>query len=493
MSNLRVKSGSHIDETASIPFKFNGKTYYGFKGDTLASALLANGIHLVGRSFKYHRPRGIMSAGSEEPNAIVQVGNDKAITEPNVRATEVEIHEGLEATSQNCWPSVNFDIGGINNLLSPFLPAGFYYKTFMWPASFWEKYEYFIRHSAGLGKSPTKPDTDIYDHKYVHCDVLVIGAGISGVMAAKTAAKNNLKTLLLDEKAEIGGTTVYQDSHNFKIDNKVSSNWLNEEITKLKKFENLEIKTRTSVAAYHGYNYLLARENLTDHLSKTEKQNKIRQRLLKIRAKKVIVATGSLERPLIFNNNDRPGIMLSSAIKKYADYYGVICGKKNVFFTNNDSAYESAISLIKKGIKVEAIIDIREKSESSVVKEAENLGLKIYWSHTVVDTHGYKRLKQISLMGLSKDGLSTVGSKTKIHCDCLGIAGGWTPAVHLFTQSGGKLKFREEDQVFIPNKYPSEQISIGSCNGDFELDEIIKNSSKSLKEFLKINQTDYEN
>ncbi|MDC1159678.1 sarcosine oxidase subunit alpha family protein [Candidatus Pelagibacter sp.] len=493
MSNLRVKSGSHIDETASIPFKFNGKTYYGFKGDTLASALLANGIHLVGRSFKYHRPRGIMSAGSEEPNAIVQVGNDKAITEPNVRATEVEIHEGLEATSQNCWPSVNFDIGGINNLLSPFLPAGFYYKTFMWPASFWEKYEYFIRHSAGLGKSPTKPDTDIYDHKYVHCDVLVIGAGISGVMAAKTAAKNNLKTLLLDEKAEIGGTTIYQDSHNFKIDNKVSSNWLNEEITKLKKFENLEIKTRTSVAAYHGYNYLLARENLTDHLSKTEKQNKIRQRLLKIRAKKVIVATGSLERPLIFNNNDRPGIMLSSAIKKYADYYGVICGKKNVFFTNNDSAYESAISLIKKGIKVEAIIDIREKSESSVVKEAENLGLKIYWSHTVVDTHGYKRLKQISLMGLSKDGLSTVGSKTKIHCDCLGIAGGWTPAVHLFTQSGGKLKFREEDQVFIPNKYPSEQISIGSCNGDFELDEIIKNSSKSLKKFLKIDQTDYDN
>ena len=493
MSNLRVKSGSHIDETASIPFKFNGKTYYGFKGDTLASALLANGIHLVGRSFKYHRPRGIMSAGSEEPNAIVQVGNDKAITEPNVRATEVEIHEGLEATSQNCWPSVNFDIGGINNLLSPFLPAGFYYKTFMWPASFWEKYEYFIRHSAGLGKSPTKPDTDIYDHKYVHCDVLVIGAGISGVMAAKTAAKNNLKTLLLDEKAEIGGTTIYQDSHNFKIDNKVSSNWLNEEITKLKKFENLEIKTRTSVAAYHGYNYLLARENLTDHLSKTEKHNKIRQRLLKIRAKKVIVATGSLERPLIFNNNDRPGIMLSSAIKKYADYYGVICGKKNVFFTNNDSAYESAISLIKKGIKVEAIIDIREKSESSVVKEAENLGLKIYWSHTVVDTHGYKRLKQISLMGLSKNGQSTVGSKTKIHCDCLGIAGGWTPAVHLFTQSGGKLKFRDEDQVFIPNKYPSEQISIGSCNGDFELDEIIKNSSKSLKKFLKIDQTDYDN
>ncbi|MDA8537216.1 sarcosine oxidase subunit alpha family protein [Candidatus Pelagibacter bacterium] len=491
--NFRIKSSSFIDETTSIPFKFNGKTYHGFKGDTLASALLANGIHLVGRSFKYHRPRGIMSAGSEEPNAIVQVGNDKAITEPNVRATEVEIHDGLEATSQNCWPSVNFDIGGINNLLSPFLPAGFYYKTFMWPASFWEKYEYFIRHSAGLGKSPTKPDTDIYDHKYVHCDVLVIGAGISGIMAASTAAKNNFKTILLDEKAEIGGSTIYQSSDNFKIDNKISSNWLKEEISKLKELENLEIKTRTSVAAYHGYNYLLARENLTDHLSLTEKQNKIRQRLLKIRAKKVIVATGSLERPLIFNNNDRPGIMLSSAIKKYADYYGVICGKKNVFFTNNDTAYETAIALYKKGIKIQAIIDIREESHSTVIKEAKNLGIKVYWSHTVIDTHGYKKLKQISIMGLSKDGRSIVGDKVKIDCDCLGVAGGWTPAVHLFTQSGGKLKFRDEDQVFIPSKYPSEQISIGSCNGDFELDEIVTNSSKSLKEFLNINQTDYEN
>ena len=492
-TNLRVKSSNFIDETTKISFKFNGKTYHGFKGDTLASALLANDIHLVGRSFKYHRPRGIMTSGSEEPNAIVQIGNDEATTEPNVRATEVEIYEGLEATSQNCWPSVNFDIGGINNFLSPLLPAGFYYKTFMWPASFWEKYEYIIRHSAGLGKSPTKPDTDIYDHKYIHCDVLVIGAGLSGIMAAKTAAQNGFKTLLLEEKTELGGTTIYQNSENYKIDNKISSKWLDNEINELKKLDNLEIKTRTSVASYHGYNYLLARENLTDHLSKDEKRNKIRQRLLKIRAKKVIVATGSLERPLVFNNNDRPGVMLSSAIKKYADYYGVVCGRNNILFTNNDTAYESAISLFKKGINVKAIIDIREKSESSIVKEAENLGIKIYWSHTVVDTYGYKKLKKISIMALSKDGLSfTSTNKNILDCDCLGMAGGWTPAVHLFTQSGGKLKFREEDQVFIPNKYPSKQISIGSCNGDFELDKIIKNSSHDLKDFLEINKTDFD-
>ena len=490
---LRVKASKFIDEAARVSFKFNGKVYYGFKGDTLASALIANDIHLVGRSFKYHRPRGIMTAGSEEPNAIVQVNNKTAYTEPNVRATEIEIHEGLEASSQNCWPSVQFDIGGINNILSPFLPAGFYYKTFMWPASFWEKYEYVIRHSAGLGKSPKVADPDIYDHKYIHCDVLIIGAGIAGIMAAKTAAKNNFKTLILDEKAEIGGTTIYQNSDDFKINNKISSDWLSDEISELKKLNNVEIKTRTSVAAYHCYNYLLARENLTDHLSKNEKQNKIRQRLLKIRAKKVIVATGSLERPLIFDNNDRPGIMLSSAVKKYADYYGVICGKKNVFFTNNDSAYESAISLSKKGIKVQAVIDIREKTKSTIIKQAEDLGIQIYWSHTIVDTQGYKRLKQISIMQLSNDGQSVIGVKTNIECDCLGMSGGWTPAVHLFTQSGGKLKFRDKDQVFIPDQYPSKQISIGSCNGDFELDEIIKNSSDSLKKFLEIDKTDYEN
>jgi sarcosine oxidase, subunit alpha len=491
--NLRIKTSKFIDETSRISFKFNNKTYYGYKGDTLASALLSNNIHLVGRSFKYHRPRGIMTAGSEEPSAIVQVNENTPLTEPNVRATEIEIYEGLEATSQNCWPSVNFDIGGINNLMSPFLPAGFYYKTFMWPASFWEKYEYLIRHSAGLGKSPTKPDPDIYEHKYIHCDVLVIGAGITGIMAAKSAAKNNLKTLLLDEKSQIGGSTIYQNSEHIKIDNQNSSTWLENEISELEKFKNLEIKTRTSVAAYHGYNYLLARENLTDHLSQSEKQNKVRQRLLKIRAKKVIVATGSLERPLVFNNNDRPGIMLSSAVKKYANYYGVATGQKIIFFTNNDTAYEGAISLNKKGINIEAIIDTREKSSTEHTKEAESLGIKIYNSRTVVDTKGYKRINKITIMKLSKDGQSFANSeKITLDCDCLAIAGGWTPAVHLFTQSGGKLKFRDEDQVFIPNKYPSDQVSIGSCNGDFELDDIIKNASKILKEFLNIKKTDYD-
>ena len=492
-ANLRVQSSEFIDETVRISFKFNGKTYHGFKGDTLASALLANDIHLVGRSFKYHRPRGIMTAGSEEPNAIVQVNDKTNRTEPNVRATEVEIYEGLEASSQNCWPNVNFDIGGINNFLSPLLPAGFYYKTFMWPASFWEKYEYFIRKSAGLGKSPTVPDPDIYEHKYIHCDVLVIGAGISGIMAAKIAAKNGLKTLLVDEKPNLGGSTIYQNSNYFKINNQTSGSWLEKEINEIKKLENLEIKTRTSVAAYHGYNFLLARENLTDHLPIEQRKEKTRHKLLKIRAKKVITATGSLERPMIFDNNDRPGILLSSAIKRYIDFFGVACGEKNILFTNNDSAYETAISLIQKGINVEAIIDNREKVDSKLVYEVEKNNVKIFKGYTITNTFGYKRISRISLMQLSKDGQKVVGSKIDLSCDCLGMSGGWTPAVHLFTQSGGKLKFREEDQVFIPNIYPSDQISVGSCNGDLTLDEILINTPNTLKEFLNIKNSEYTN
>ena len=491
--NLRVKTSKFVDETYRVSFKFNGSRYYGYKGDTLASALLANDIHLVGRSFKYHRPRGIMTSGSEEPNAIVQLHNNSDRTEPNVRATEIEIYEGLEASSQNCWPSVNFDIGGINNLLSPLLPAGFYYKTFMWPASFWEKYEYFIRKSAGLGKSPTTPDPDIYEHEYIHCDVLIVGAGISGIMAAKTAAKNGLKTLLVDEKPNLGGSTVYQNSEHFKINNQNSGSWLEKEINEIKKIDNLDIRIRTSVAAFHGYNFLLARENLTDHLPIEQRKNKTRQKLLKIRAKKVITATGSLERPLIFDNNDRPGILLSSAIKRYADLFGVACGEKNIFLTNNDSAYESAISLIQKGIKVEAIVDNREEIESKLLYEVEKNNIKVFKGFTIVNTNGYKKINKVSLMKLSKDGQKVIGSKINLSCDCLGVSGGWTPAVHLFTQSGGKLKFREEDQVFIPNKYSSEQISIGACNGDLTLEDIIENTPKYLKEFLNIKKTDYDN
>ena len=491
MPNYRIKKTDHVDQTNRISFKFDGKTYFGFKGDTLASALLANGIHLVGRSFKYHRPRGIMTCGSEEPNAICQINRKTALTEPNVRATEIELYEGLEADSQNCWPNVNFDIGGINNFISPFIPAGFYYKTFMWPKSFWKKiYEPLIRLSAGLGKSPTHPDPDIYDHKHVHCDVLVIGGGISGVIAAKIAAKNNLDTILIDDKNTLGGSTIFQNNENFKINENTSRDWLLNEIEELKKLKNLNIKTRTSVAAYHSYNYLLAKENLTDHLPKN-KSSGIRQRLWKIRANKVIIATGAIERPLVFNNNDRPGIILANSVNKYLNFYGVTCGENYFIFTNNDSAYETALSLFEKGIAVK-IIDIRKKTSSKIVKHAEKLGINIYWNSTVTNTFGYRKINSIEIMSLSDDGSNVIGEKIKVSCDCLAVSGGWTPMVHMHTQSGGKLKFRETDQVFLPEEVSSDHISVGSSNGDFELDEIIKNTNKKIKAFFNLGETEFE-
>ena len=493
MSNYRVKKTEHIDQTNRISFKFDGKTYYGYKGDTLASALLSNGVHLVGRSFKYHRPRGIVSCGSEEPNAICQINSGTNLTEPNVRATEIELYEGLNADSQNCWPSVNFDIGGINNFISPFIPAGFYYKTFMWPKSFWKNiYEPLIRKSAGLGKSPTKSDPEIYDHKNIHCDILVIGGGISGIISAKLSAKNNFNTVLIDDKNTLGGSTITQDSENFKINDKISKSWLTKEIEDLKKLDNLTIKTRTSVAAFHSYNYLLARENLTDHLPNNQKNNSIRQRLWKIRAKRVIIASGAIERPLVFNNNDRPGIFLANSINKYLNFYGVACGLNNFIFTNNDSSYETAISLFEKGLKVR-IIDIRKKATSKIVKDAEKKGIKIYWNSTITNIFGYRKINSIEIMNLSDDGSNVIGNKTKISCDCLGISGGWTPMVHMHTQSGGKLDFRESDQVFLPKDGYPNQISVGSCNGDFEIDEIIKNTNNKVKNYLNINNNDYDN
>ena len=249
---------------------------------------------------------------------INDLNNNTDLTEPNVRATEIELYDGLSASSQNCWPSLNFDIGGINNLIAPFIPAGFYYKTFMWPNSFWKKiYEPLIRLSAGLGKSPTQPDPDIYDHKHEHCDVLVIGGGISGIISAKIAAKNNLKTILIEDKNILGGSTIYQNNKNFIIDNQKSNEWLMNEISELEKLDNLIIKTRTSLAAFHSYNYLLAKENISDHLPLDKKNGSIRQRLWKIRADKVIVAAGAIERPLVFNNNDSQGIILANSVKKY--------------------------------------------------------------------------------------------------------------------------------------------------------------------------------
>ena len=331
----------------------------------------------------------------------------------------------------------------------------------------------------------------MYDHKHIHCDVLVIGGGISGIIAAKIAAKSGSNTILIDDKNTLGGSTIFQNNENFKINDEISKDWLFKEIEELKKLKNLTIKTRTSVAAYHSYNYLLAKENLTDHLSKNNKTSNIRQRLWKIRSNKVIIASGAIERPLVFNNNDRPGIILASSVNKYLNFYGVICGENNFVFTNNDSAYETALSLFEKGIQIK-IIDIRKKTNSKIVKRVEKLGIDIYWNSTVTNTFGYRKLNSIEIMNLSEDGSNVIGKKIKVKCDCLAISGGWTPMVHMHTQSGGKLNFRESDQVFLPKELGSEHISVGSCNGDFELDDIIKNTNEKVKSLLNLKETEFE-
>ena len=488
MSNkFRLSSGGEINRTERVSFKFNKKTFFGYKGDTLASALLANGIHLVARSFKYHRPRGFLGSGSEEPNAIVQIIKDKARTEPNIRATQIEIFEGFEAKSQNCWPSVNFDIGEVNNFFSPILPAGFYYKTFMWPASLWEKYEYFIRKSAGLGISPTERDPDLYDHKYYHCDVLIVGSGPAGITAALIAGESGKKVLIVDEKTDHGGSLLGSDSELTKINGMNPKDWINKTCSTLSKNKNIKILNRTSVAAYHNYNYLIMMQNLTDHLNEDEKKNKIRQRLWKVRAKKVILATGSIERMMVFDCNDRPGIMLSSAVRKYLNHYAVKCGNHVVIFANNDDAYETALGLHNKGVKIEVIVDIRQDSQGDLVKKCVELGIKILWKHAVISARGRKKVNQVSIMKLSNNNNSVIGNPIKIDCDLLCVSGGYTPAVHLFTQSGGKLLYDENKSFFYPGKNSLEQISVGSCAGVFNLKKIINDTYIKVNEFLKTN------
>ena len=466
--NFRLDKTGYINRDKKISFKFNGKKYFGYEGDTLASALLANGIHLVGRSYKYHRPRGFIGAGVDEPNAKVQLYNGDE-TEPNAVATEVELVEGLVAKSQNCWPSVSFDVGAINNLFNKFLPAGFYYKTFMWPKNFWYKiYEPIIRKAAGLGVAPLKPDPDRYEHKYEYCDVLVAGSGPSGLASALAAAKNGARVILAEDKPRFGGSLL---SDEVTIGNKKGKDWADETIIKLKSMSNVIVKNRSQVFGYYDHNMMVMFERTKDHIQNPN-QFMPRQRLWYIRAKEVIVSTGSIERPLVFGNNDRPGIMLASAAKEYIKVYGVLVGKKPIIFTNNDSAYDVAIEFKKNGIDP-LVVDTRINSESSVVKEAKNLNINIKFSHGVVNSKGYLRVNSATIGKLSSD-KSSYEHFENVPCDCICVSGNWTPSVHLSSQSGNKLKFDEKISAFTPNRSCQNESSIGSANGSFTLKQSLE-------------------
>ncbi len=476
---MRLNNNKNLDQTKKISFFFDGKKYYGYEGDTLASALLSNGVHLVGRSFKYHRPRGIISAGCEEPNGIVQLELNE-FTEPNRRATEVILYDRLIAKSQNRWPSVKYDLGAINDLLSPFFPAGFYYKTFMWPPKFWKTYEYFIRHAAGLGNSPKKEDPHKYEHYHYHCDTLIVGSGISGLYAAKIAAAKNLKVLLVEQESQTGGSILSSNNYDNKISGKSQNEWKNKILEELSKFDNVKIITNTTLFAYMHYNYLLAIQDLQPNKG-IDKANSIRQIIWKIRAKKVILATGSIERPLTFPNNDRPGIMLANSVSKYLNGYGVNLGKQIVIFTNNDSAYQTAIDCHYQNINVVAVIDVRNNLEGDLPVKVKKLGIKIYPGSIISNTSGRKKLKTVQIKKINQKNIEI------LNCDLLCISGGWSPTVHLFTQSRGKLKFREEDSCFIPHQAHQDTLSIGSCNGVFDLKNILNETYNSVNKFLNTN------
>ncbi len=466
--NFRLEKEGLINRSKKISFKFNGKNFIGYEGDTLASALIANGVHLVGRSFKYHRPRGFFGAGVDDPYALVQlIRNNESI--PNVKATEQELFEGLEAKSVNCWPNVNFDIGGINNFLRIFLPAGFYYKTFMWPKSFWYKiYEPFIRKAAGFGVVSHEPDKERYEHKYEYCDLLITGSGPSGLASAYSAAKNGAKVILAEDKPRFGGSLLTSDAN---IGNQSGKEWADKIVTELKGMPNVVVKNRAQVFGYYDHNMLVMSERLTEHLPKSDKFTP-KQKLWYIRAKEVVISSGSIERPLVFGNNDTPGVLLSSAAKEYMRVYGVLVGKKPIIFTNNDSAYETAIEFKKNGVDP-IVLDSRKEINSDLIKEAKNLGINIKFEHVVVNANGYRKVKSADIAKISED-KTTLGKIKNINCDCICVSGFWTPTIHLTSQSGGKTKFNEEIDAFIPSKSKQNETTVGSANGIFNLQDTLK-------------------
>ena len=477
--NFRLNTGGLINRDKPIEFKFNGKKYIGYEGDTLASALLANGIHLIGRSFKYHRPRGFFGAGVDEPNAKMQV-EINGCSEPNINATEIELVNGLSASSQNCWPSVNFDIGAINNFLNRFFPAGFYYKTFMWPKSFWYRvYEPFIRKAAGLGIASLEKDKERYEHKYEYCDLLVTGSGPAGLASAYAAAKNGAKVILAEDKPRYGGTLLTDD---VTIDNLSGKDWSEKIISELKEMPNVIVKNRSQVFGYYDHNMMVMFERTGDHLEKKPKYTP-RQRLWYIRAKEVLLSTGSIERPIVFGNNDTPGVFLSAAAKEYMKVYGVLIGKKPIIFTNNDSGYETAIEFKKNGVNP-IVLDTREDQNSELINEAKDLDIKIKFSYAVIVAHGYKKVKSATIGKLNKEKIDFENTE-QIDCDSICVSGFWTPTVHLASQSGNKLKFNDSIDAFVPDKSKQNEHSLGAANGTFTLQDTLKNSFNTGSEVSK--------
>ena len=442
-TSFRLPSGGMIDRRKHIEFEFNGKTYFGHEGDTLASALLANGVFLTARSFKYHRPRGIMGAGVEEPSCLVELLGENAAG--NHPATTIRLRPGLAAKSVNCWPSPNFDLLSINQLFSRFLPAGFYYKTFMWPN--WHLFEPSIRQAAGLAAAPDEQiPAQHYETRYWHGDVLIVGGGPCGLLAALVASRSGARVMIIDENSHPGG---YLRASQTMMNGKPALDWITAIRTELDANSEVTQLWDSTAWGYRENNLLMVTE-------RNPSEAHVFQRGWKARARHVILATGAIERNLVFTNNDRPGIMLASAVQRYLNEFGVIPGRLPIIFTNNNSAYQLAHELQAAGTKVTAIVDSRPTDV--IGSEKNGLEIPLYAAHQISTAHGGKHLHAVSIH--AKDGVTK-----KLDCDLLAVSGGWNPAVHLFSQSRGDLAYDEGLASFVPDKQVQKLSCVGAAAG----------------------------
>ncbi len=494
----RLPTGGRIDRRKPRQFTFNGRRYEGHAGDTLASALLANGVSVVARSWKYHRPRGIVGSGVEEPNAIVQLETG-ARTVPNARATEVALYDGLVASSVNAWPSVDFDLMAISGAFARYLPAGFYYKTFMWPRSLWMTYERWIRKASGLGTAPAEPDPDVYDKHNAHCDVLVVGGGPAGLAAALAAGRAGARVILADEQAEFGGSllnvrdtlvdsadpTLREATAGVAIDGAPPMAWVGRTLSALRAMPDVRLLPHSTVFGYHDHNFLTIDERRTDQLPPAQRHG-ARERVWRVRAKRVVLATGAIERPLVFANNDRPGVMLASAVSAYLNRYGVRIAQRVVVFTNNDSAYRTALDLAAAGIAVAAVVDVRRAPQAELAERARKAGIAVIPNAAVVDVEGAKRVRAVRVMPLAPQGGGVAGPSTDIECDLLAISGGWSPAVHLHAQSGGRPRYAEGMGCFVPGVSVQAERSAGACNGSYALGECLAEGAAAGAEAARL-------
>jgi len=445
---MRLATGGQIDRAQALSFTFDGRRYQGVAGDTLASALMANDVRLVGRSFKYHRRRGIFSAGSEEPNALVTLGSG-AEQDPNQRATMVELVDGLDARSQNRWPSLDYDLLALNDLAAPFLGAGFYYKTFMWPAKFWERlYEPLIRRAAGLGALSGQHNPDRYERAFANCDLLVIGAGPAGLMAALEAGRAGLDVILCDEDTRPGGRL---NAERIEVGGQSGAEWAAGVVAELRALANVRVMTRTTVTgAYDGGTYG-ALERLSPEVA--ARDGAPQACFWRITARRAILAAGALERPVAFRNNDRPGVMMAGALRTYVNRWAVAPGRSVVVFGNNDDAHRTVADLLAAGVHVAALVDSRVDAHT-------DLPVRLYAGAQVCNVQGRSGVASVSI--------ATAGGVEKVQADCLAMSGGWNPTLHLTCHLGGRPEWSPELAAFIPRAGAVPGMTAaGACAGVF--------------------------